>query len=164
MEAYLDPFEKNFEVFVGQWYLTGDMAYKDGYFWFIGRVDDVFKSSDYRISPFELESELLKHPAVVEAAVVASPDKIRGFIPKAYIVLKKDYAADHETAFKMFKFIRDNIAPYKRPRIIEFVTELPKTISGKIKRNELREKEKELRGSNQRKENEYFEEDFREKL
>jgi acetyl-CoA synthetase len=166
MEGYLDPFEKNFEVFVGQWYLTGDMAFKDkdGYFWFIGRVDDVFKSSDYRISPFELESELLKHPAVVEAAVVASPDKIRGFIPKAYIVLKKDYAADHGTAFKMFKFIRDNIAPYKRPRIIEFVTELPKTISGKIKRNELREKEKEFRGSNQRKENEYFEEDFREKL
>lgn len=166
MEGYLDPFEKNFEVFVDQWYLTGDMAFKDkdGYFWFIGRVDDVFKSSDYRISPFELESELLKHPAVVEAAVVASPDKIRGFIPKAFIVLKKEYAADDQTAFKIFEFIRDNIAPYKRPRIIEFVTELPKTISGKIKRNKLREKEKELRKTDQKKENEYFEKDFKEKL
>lgn len=166
MEGYLDPFEKNFEVFVDQWYLTGDMAFKDkdGYFWFIGRVDDVFKSSDYRISPFELESELLKHPAIVEAAVVASPDRIRGFIPKAYIILKNEYIADEETALKIFKFMKDNIAPYKRPRIIEFVIELPKTISGKIKRNELREKEKELRIGNQRKENEYFEEDFREKL
>ncbi|MEM2949739.1 MAG: AMP-binding protein [Nitrososphaeria archaeon] len=166
MECYLDPYEKNFEVFVNQWYLTGDMAFKDkdGYFWFIGRVDDVFKSSDYRISPFELESELLKHPAIVETAVVASPDKIKGAIPKAYIILKKEYSAGEEIAYEIFKFIKDNIAPYKRPRIIEFVTELPKTVSGKIKRGELRRIESELRASNQRKEHEYFEEDFRKKL
>ncbi|MEM3786658.1 MAG: AMP-dependent synthetase, partial [Nitrososphaeria archaeon] len=122
------------------------------------------KSSDYRISPFELESELLKHPAIVETAVVASPDKIKGAIPKAYIILKNEYSAGEEIAYEIFKFIKDNIAPYKRPRIIEFVTELPKTVSGKIKRSELRRIESELRASNQRKENEYFEEDFRKKL
>jgi len=162
MAGYIDPREKNLEVFVGDWYLTGDVAYKDktGYFWFIGRSDDVFKSSDYRISAFELESELMVHPSVTEVAVVASPDKLRGFIPKAVITLKPNVAASRELALEIFKFTRDRMAPYKRPRIIQFSQELPKTVSGKIKRTDLRRIESELRQSNQRTQHEYFESDF----
>ncbi|WP_243681272.1 hypothetical protein [Vulcanisaeta souniana] len=136
---------------------------EEGYLYFVGRADDVFKSSDYRISPFELESDLLKHPAVAEAAVVPSPDLIRGgFIPKAYIVLKPGYTPSKDLAYDVFKFIRLNIAPYKRPRAIEFVPELPKTISGKIRRVELRgglEREKRNKGIRGG-EHEYFEDDF----
>lgn len=162
MEGYIDPQEKNLEVFVGDWYLTGDVAYKDetGYFWFIGRADDVFKSSDYRISAFELESELMVHPSVTEVAVVASPDKLRGFVPKAVITLKPDVPASRELALEIFKFTRDRMAPYKRPRIIQFSQDLPKTVSGKIKRTDLRRIESDLRQSNQRAQHEYFESDF----
>ena len=162
MAGYIDPREKNLEVFVGDWYLTGDVAYKDetGYFWFIGRSDDVFKSSDYRISAFELESELMVHPSVTEVAVVASPDKLRGFVPKAVITLKPNVLPSRELALEIFKFTRDRMAPYKRPRIIQFSQELPKTVSGKIKRNDLRRIESELRQSNQRTQHEYFESDF----
>ena len=162
MEGYIDPREKNFEVFVGDWYLTGDVAYIDGtgYFWFIGRSDDVFKSSDYRISAFELESELMVHPSVTEVAVVASPDKLRGFVPKAVITLRPDVPASRELALELFKFTRDRMAPYKRPRIIQFSQDLPKTVSGKIKRTDLRRIESDLRQSNQRTQHEYFESDF----
>ncbi len=162
MEGYIDPREKNREVFVGDWYLTGDLAYRDanGYFWFIGRADDVFKSSDYRISAFEVESELLAHPSVTEVAVVASPDPLRGFVPKAYVMLKPNLIASKQMASEIFNFTRQRMAPYKRPRIIQFVSELPKTVSGKIRRTELRITESRLREADSRNENEYFESDF----
>ena len=164
MQGYIDPPEKNLEVFVGDWYLTGDVACKDetGHFWFIGRSDDVFKSSDYRISAFELESELMAHPSVAEVAVVASPDKLRGFVPKAIITLKPDVSPSRQLALSIFKFTRERMAPYKRPRIIEFNQEMPKTVSGKIKRTDLRRIESDLRRSNQRTPEEYFESDFTE--
>src|SRR5262249_14283834 len=125
--------------FGGNLYRTGDVMScdADGYFTFVGRADDVFKSSDYRISPFELESVLLGHPAVAEAAVVPCPDELRGCVPKAYIVLASGWAACADTARTIFEFMRANCAPYKRVRRIEFA-ELPKTVSGKIKRAELR--------------------------
>ena len=164
MQGYIDPTEKNLEVFVGDWYLTGDIAYKDetGYFWFIGRSDDVFKSSDYRISAFELESELMVYPSVAEVAVVASPDKLRGFVPKAIISLKPEVKPSRELALGIFKFMRERMAPYKRPRIIQFNQEMPKTVSGKIKRTDLRRIESDLRRSNERAQEEYFESDFTE--
>lgn len=166
MTGYIDPPHKNAEVFVGDWYLTGDVAYRDkeGCFWFVGRSDDVFKSSDYRISPFELESELMAHQSVVEVAVVASPDQLRGFVPKAFLMLKPGTVPSRELALDIFRFTRDKIAPYRRPRIVQFMTELPKTISGKIKRTDLRKYEHELRERNARDENEYFEADFSNEL
>jgi acetyl-CoA synthetase len=166
MTGYIDMPQRNLEVFVGDWYLTGDVAYrdKDGCYWFIGRSDDVFKSSDYRISPFELESELMVHPAVTEVAVVRSPDQLRGFVPKAFLLLKPRSVPSQDLALSIFKFTREEIAPYRRPRIIQFMSELPKTISGKIKRAELREYESKLRASKARAENEYFESDFSSEL
>lgn len=162
MEGYIDPREKNREVFVGDWYLTGDLAYRDagGYFWFIGRADDVFKSSDYRISAFEVESELLAHPSITEVAIVASPDRLRGFVPKAYVMLRPDLTPSKQLASRIFEFTRQRMAPYKRPRIIQFVKELPKTVSGKIKRTDLRMVESEVRERGSRSEDEYFESDF----
>lgn len=166
MEGYIDPREKNREVFVGDWYLTGDLASRDanGYFWFIGRADDVFKSSDYRISAFEVESELLVHPSITEVAVVASPDPLRGFVPKAYVMLKPKLIASRELALEIFNFTRQRMASYKRPRIIQFVNELPKTVSGKIKRTDLRKLETNQRSSLTRDKDEYFESDFAEVL
>ncbi|WP_069807828.1 acyl-CoA synthetase [Vulcanisaeta thermophila] len=157
-----DDENKNREVFRLGLYFTGDVAFMDeeGYLYFVGRADDVFKSSDYRISPFELESELLRHPAIAEAAVVSSPDPIRGFVPKAFIVLKPGFQPSRELAHDIFRFIRLNIAPYKRPRIIEFVNELPKTISGKIRRVELRGIERERRSKGVKGEFEFFEDEF----
>ncbi|MCE4609159.1 MAG: AMP-binding protein [Desulfurococcales archaeon] len=161
MKGYDNPI-KNEQVFRNGLYWTGDVAMmdKEGYLYFIGRADDVFKSSDYRISPFEVESELIKHPAVAEVAVVPSPHPIKWTVPKAFILLKPGFKPSPELAKDIFEFARSNMAPYKRPRIIEFVDELPKTISGKIRRVELRRIEKERREKNQRGENEYFEEDF----
>jgi acetyl-CoA synthetase len=120
-------------------YRTGDVASRDtdGYYTYIGRADDVFKAADYRISPFELESMLIEHPAVAEAAVVPAPDPIRTAIPKAYIALAAGWPPDRETALAIFRHLRKTVAPYKRIRRIEFA-ELPKTISGKIRRVELR--------------------------
>lgn len=166
MTGYIDPPEKNLEVFVNDWYLTGDVAYKDGegHFFFIGRSDDVFKSSDYRISAFELESELIIHPSVTEVAVVASPDLLKGFIPKAFLILKPHVHPSRELAIEIFKLIREKIAPYKRPRIIQFVEELPKTVSGKIRRVDLRREELEQRYKGTRSANEFFESDFKEEL
>ena len=129
--------------FVGDWYLTGDKAYKDedGYYWFVGRADDLIISAGYRIGPFEVESALIEHPAVAESAVVASPDPVRGEIVKAFVILKPGYVSSDELTLSLQEHVKNTTAPYKYPRVIEFVSELPKTISGKIRRVELRESE-----------------------
>jgi len=121
------------------YYHTGDLAScdEDGYITYIGRVDDVFKSSDYRISPFELENVLVRHPAISEAAVVASPHPVRQAVPKAFVQLAQGYEAGEDLARDIFRFVRQNVAPYKRIRCLEF-SDLPKTISGKIRRVQLR--------------------------
>jgi acetyl-CoA synthetase len=125
-----------------RYYHTGDVAVRDddGYITFIGRTDDVFKASDYRISPFELESVLIRHAAVAEAAVVPSPDAVRFAVPKAFIALAPGHEPCEEVARSIFSFMRQNLAPYKRVRRLEFC-ELPKTISGKIRRAQLRKAE-----------------------
>jgi acetyl-CoA synthetase len=141
MAAYEDSAERTSEAMRGGYYRTGDMASRDadGYITFVGRADDVFKASDYRISPFELESALIEHDAVAEAAVVPCPDALRLAVPKAYLVLRAGVAPSAELAREIFAFARRELAPYKQVRRIEFVDELPKTISGKIRRVELRE-------------------------
>lgn len=146
----------------GKYYRTGDYVRRspDGVFTYIGRVDDVFKSSDYRISPFELESVLIEHPAVVEAAVVPSPDHLRLSVPKAFISLAAKYEPNRETARSIFCHIRSRLAPYKRVRRITF-SELPKTISGKIRRVELRRAEA-ARRNGVTPQGEFQEEDFKE--
>ncbi|HYU76720.1 MAG TPA: hypothetical protein VEL31_28965 [Ktedonobacteraceae bacterium] len=128
----------------GDWYVTGDRAYKDedGYFWFVGRADDVIISAGYRIGPFEVESALKEHPAIVESAVIASPDETRGEVVKAYVILAPGYTASPELAREIQEFVKEQTAPYKYPREIEFVDSLPKTISGKIRRVALREMER----------------------
>jgi acetyl-CoA synthetase len=148
MAGYLDDPERTTKVTAGGFYRTGDEAQRDksGYFFYVARADDVFKSSDYRISPFELESALLEHSCVAEAAVVASPDPLRFSVPKAFVVLKPGVPATKDTADSIFSFLNQRLAPYKRIRRIEFA-ELPKTISGKIRRVELRHLEEERRRS-----------------
>jgi acetyl-CoA synthetase/medium-chain acyl-CoA synthetase len=128
----------------GDWYITGDRAYKDedGYFWFVGRADDVIITAGYRVGPFEVESALKEHPAVAESAVIASPDSMRGEIVKAYVILAPGYKASPELATEIQELVKRVTAPYKYPREIEFVESLPKTISGKIRRVELREMER----------------------
>ncbi|CAL4124654.1 unnamed protein product [Meganyctiphanes norvegica] len=137
--------EQTAKVFQGNYYFTGDKAYKDedGYFWFVGRSDDVIISAGYRIGPFEVESALLEHPAVVESAVVSSPDDFRGEVVKAFVVLSEEYMAADKSSLKqeLQIHVKKTTAPYKYPRKIEFVSSLPKTISGKIRRVELREME-----------------------
>ena len=125
-------------------YRTGDMAWcdEDGYFWFVGRSDDVIKSSGYRIGPFEVESALMEHPAVLECAITAVPDADRGQIVKATIILSKNYHPSEELAKELQEHVKNVTAPYKYPRVVEFVTELPKTISGKIRRVQIREEDK----------------------
>src|SRR2546423_1008309 len=132
------------QSFKGDWYLTGDRAYRDvdGYFRFVGRADDVIISAGYRIGPFEVESALVEHPAVVESAVVASPDPVRGEIVKAFVLLAPGYSPSPQLMEDIQDHVKRVTAPYKYPREIEFVTELPKTISGKIRRIELRERER----------------------
>lgn len=129
------------KVFCNNLYYTGDVAYRDedGYYWFVGRADDVFKSSGYRISPFEVESALVEHPAVLECAVTAVPDPDRGLVIKATIVLTKNYQPGEALAKEIQEHVKNTTAPYKYPRIVEFVPELPKTISGKIRRVAIRE-------------------------
>ncbi len=142
-------------------YRTGDVASvdDDGYLTYVGRADDVFKSSDYRISPFELESVLIEHPAVAEAAVVPSPDPMRLAVPKAFLALASGHAPDRATALSIFRHCRTALAPFKRVRRIEFA-ELPKTISGKIRRVELRRAEAANRRSDKRAALEFWEDDF----
>ena len=144
-------------------YRTGDVAVvdDDGYLTYVGRADDVFKASDYRISPFELESVLIEHPAVAEAAVVPSPDPIRLAVPKAYLVLASGHVADRETALSIFRHCRAALAPFKRVRRLEFA-DLPKTISGKIRRVELRRAEAAGRRAGKRALLEFWEDDFSE--
>ena len=145
----------------GTVYRTGDVASrdKDGYLTYVGRADDVFKASDYRISPFELESVLIEHPAVAEAAVVPAPDPVRLAVPKAYVMLTASGKPDRETALSIFRHLRGRLAPFKRIRRLEFA-DLPKTISGKIRRVELRRDEEKRAAVNQRTAAEFREEDF----
>lgn len=144
-----------------RYYRTGDLACRDedGYITYIGRADDVFKASDYRISPFELESVLLQHPAIAEAAVVPCPDPVRCAVPKAFVMVANGYSPDRELARGIFEFVRLTVAPYKRIRRLEF-SDLPKTISGKIRRVELRNMEKARLATEARRKLEFFEEDF----
>lgn len=141
--GYLNNEEENAKSFVGGWYYTGDKAYRDedGYLWFIGRDDDVIKASGYRIGPFEVESALIEHPAVQEAAVIGVPDDIRGAIVKAFVILKPGAIPSDALVRELQNHVKKVTAPYKYPRQIEFVAALPKTISGKIRRKELRETE-----------------------
>ena len=141
--GYLYDEEKTKEVLDGKYYHTGDLAWcdEDGFYWYVGRVDDVIKSSGYRIGPFEVESALMEHPAVFETAITAVPDEIRGQVVKATIVLAKGYTPSDELVKELQNHVKRTTAPYKYPRIIEFADELPKTISGKIRRVELREKD-----------------------
>jgi acetyl-CoA synthetase len=131
-------------VWTNDVYRTGDMAWcdEDGYFWFVGRADDVIKSSGYRIGPFEVESALMEHPAVLECAITAVPDPDRGQIVKATIVPSKNYHPSDELAKELQEHVKKVTAPYKYPRVVEFVTELPKTISGKIRRVQIRDEDK----------------------
>jgi acetyl-CoA synthetase/medium-chain acyl-CoA synthetase len=124
----------------GDWYLTGDRAFRDedGYFWFVGRDDDVIISAGYRIGPFEVESALVEHPDVVEAAAVAAPDPDRGAVVKAFVVLRPGVRGDTALVARLQQHVKSVTAPYKYPRQIEFVDSLPKTVSGKIRRVELR--------------------------
>jgi len=140
-EYWRNPAENQLR-FRGDWYLTGDRATRDeeGYFWFVGRGDDVIKSASYRIGPFEVESALIEHPAVVEAAVVGKADSVRGQIVKAFVVLGKDRVPSEELKRELQDHCKRVTAPYKYPREIEFLTEFPKTISGKIRRVELRQR------------------------
>ena len=147
----------------GGCYHTGDIASRDadGYYTYVGRDDDLFKSSDYRISPFQLESALIEHPAIAEAAVVPAPDAIRWNVPKAYIALKPGVDPSPAVAHEIFVFVRKRLGSYQRIRRIEFA-ELPKTISGKIRRIQLRSQEETERPVEARREFEYWEEDFQE--
>ncbi|MFG2606057.1 AMP-binding protein [Streptomyces sp. NPDC048514] len=156
MTGYHGDPDRTAEAMAGGYYRTGDIASRDedGYLTYIGRADDVFKASDYKISPFELESALLEHPAVAEAAVVPAPDELRLAVPKAYVVLAEGFEPGPDTAKAVFEHSREVLAPYKRIRRLEFGA-LPKTVSGKIRRIELREATAE--GSDA----EYREEDFR---
>jgi acetyl-CoA synthetase len=159
MTGYQGDEERNAEAMAGGYYHTGDVASidSDGYLTYIGRTDDVFKASDYKISPFELESVLIEHPAVAEAAVVPAPDEVRLAIPKAYVVLAPGHEPTEETALAILKYTRERLAPFQRVRRLEF-TDLPKTISGKIRRVELRAREQEFAG--QRIEGEWRDDQF----
>lgn len=143
---YLDE-ERTKAVWHDGFYHTGDVAWQDadGFFWYVGRADDVIKSSGYRIGPFEVESVLMKHPAVLECAVTGVPDPVRGQVVKATIVLARGYTANDDLKAEIQQFVKKNTAPYKYPRTVEFVTSLPKTISGKIMRTEIKKMDAEKR-------------------
>jgi acetyl-CoA synthetase len=163
MAGYRDDPGRTTHLMRNGHYHCGDVASMDeeGYVTYVGRTDDVFKSSDYRISPFELESALIEHEAVAEAAVVPSPDPRRLAIPKAFLVLRDGYTPSRELALSIFQHIRKVLAPYKRVRRIE-IDDLPKTISGKIRRTELSRLERQRHESATRGTWEFFEEDFEE--
>ncbi|MFT3764308.1 MAG: AMP-binding protein [Minicystis sp.] len=161
MVGYEDDPDRTATVMAGGYYRTGDEAMRDeaGYFHYVGRGDDVFKSSDYRISPFELESVLMEHPAVAEVAVVPSPDPVRLSVPKAFVVLAPGLAPSAVLARDILAFSKEKLAPYKRVRRVEF-TDLPKTISGKIRRVELRGRERDRIARGERGAHDYRSEDF----
>jgi len=156
-KSYIGDKERQKQVFKHGLYYTGDKAYKDedGYYWFVGRDDDVIKSSDYRIGPFEIESVLLEIEEVLESAVVGSPHPIKGQEVKAFVVLVPGTDGTKELSDKIFSYCRKHLAPYKIPRLLEFVQELPKTISGKIRRIELRAAEEHQKVTKEKKDNEY---------
>jgi acetyl-CoA synthetase len=162
MQGYLDDPERNASAMGDGYYHTGDVAVRDadGYLTYVGRMDDVFKCSDYRISPFELESVLIEHPAVAEAAVVPSPDAVRLAVPKAFLVLSGGAQPDAATARSILEHVRARVSPYKRIRRVEFAA-LPKTISGKIRRVELRRLEEARDAAAGRRPQEYWEEDLK---
>ena len=162
MQGYLDDAARNASTMGDGYYHTGDVASRDaeGYLTYVGRMDDVFKSSDYRISPFELESVLIEHPAVAEAAVVPSPDPLRQSVPKAFVVLAAHCSPDADTARAILRHVRERVSPYKRIRRLEFAA-LPKTISGKIRRVELRILEQARGKDATRRSQEFWEEDLR---
>jgi len=143
--GYYKDEEATAKVWHHNTYHTGDVVYRDehGYFWFVGRNDDVIKASGYRISPFEVESAVIEHPAVVECAVTGAPDKIRGTVVKATIVLARGYEPSEELKKDIQEYAKKITAPYKYPRLIDFVEELPKTIGGKIKRAQIRRQDEE---------------------
>ncbi|MCL2786744.1 MAG: AMP-binding protein, partial [Methanomassiliicoccaceae archaeon] len=143
VEYYRDP-DKTASTVDGKWLHTGDVAWKDedGYIWYVGRNDDIIKSSGYRIGPFEIESVLAHHPAVRESAVTGVPDDIRGQLVKATIVLREGYEASDKLMKEIQDYVKKETAPYKYPRIVEFVPVLPKTMSGKIRRVEIRDRDK----------------------
>jgi acetyl-CoA synthetase len=161
MRGYLDDPGMTADVMRGGYYHTGDVASRDaeGYLTYVGRLDDVFKSSDYRISPFELESVLIEHIAVAEAAVVPSPDPLRSAVPKAFVTLSLSATADAATARSILEYVRKRVAPFKRVRRLEFAA-LPKTISGKIRRVDLRRLEIDRPADAARRPGEFWEEDF----
>jgi acetyl-CoA synthetase len=161
MQAYLDDPERNASAMGDGYYHTGDVAARDqeGYLTYVGRMDDVFKSSDYRISPFELESVLIEHAAVAEAAVVPSPDPLRLSVPKAFVVLAAGARPDAATAASILQHVRARVSPYQRIRRLEFAV-LPKTISGKIRRVELRQLEQARTAAPPRRPQEFWEEDL----
>jgi acetyl-CoA synthetase len=140
-------YRKDEEITRNSWhdgiYRTGDMAWhdSDGYYWFVGRNDDVIKCSGYRIGPFEVESALMEHPSVLECAVTAAPDPLRGQVVKATVVLARGFEPSEELARELQNHVKRVTAPYKYPRIVEFVSDLPKTVSGKIQRNLIRTKD-----------------------
>jgi acyl-coenzyme A synthetase/AMP-(fatty) acid ligase len=148
-KGYLNNPEETAKSYRAGYYLTGDRAYidEDGYFWFVGRADDVISSGAYRIGPFEVESALLEHPAVAESAVVGSPDPDRGNIVKAFVVLRSGHEGNDALVRELQEHCKRVTAPYKYPREIEFVSELPKTRSGKIRRVELRQLELQRKGA-----------------
>ncbi|MDG4821724.1 AMP-binding protein [Asanoa sp. WMMD1127] len=162
MVGYQGDPERNSSAMAGDYYHTGDVGSRDadGYITYVGRMDDVFKASDYRISPFELESVLIEHPAVAEAAVVPSPDPVRLAVPKAFVVLAEGWAPSADTAAAIFAHCREHLAPFKRVRRIEFGA-LPKTLSGKIRRVELRTGDHSAYASGGRPAAEFREEDTR---
>ncbi|MEG0931527.1 AMP-binding protein [Algoriella sp.] len=161
-KTYLIQKDKMAKVFKHGLYYTGDKAYKDeeGYVWFVGRDDDVIKASDFRVGPFEVESVLLEHDAIIEAAVVASPHDLRSNAVKAFVILAPGHEASETLALEIFRFTENHLARYKIPRIIQFVETLPKTISGKIRRVELRNQEAVDKKNKEKIMNEYFHEKY----
>lgn len=161
MTGYANNAKATEQAMRNGYYHTSDVALRrdDGYFVYVGRADDVFKSSDYRLSPFELESVLIEHEAIAEAAVVPSPDPLRLSVPKAFVIVRQGYEAGPDLAREVFRFSREKLAPYKRIRRLQF-SDLPKTISGKIRRVELRRREMERTEEPARQPDEYWEEDF----
>ena len=145
MIGYYKDEEKTAVTLRGGWHHTGDVAWKDedGYYWYVGRNDDIIKSSGYRISPFEIESALMLHPAVLECAVTGVPDPVRGQLVKATIILRGGFEPTEDLKKEIQNFVKKETAPYKYPRVVDFVSELPKTISGKVRRVEIRNRDKE---------------------